>query len=171
MKRGFTLIELLVVVLIIGILSAIALPQYTAAVEKARAAEAITNIKIFMDSLDRYAMSDSGKIFDFQYDSDVQWTGGEWIDQNYYTKHFNYSTGERAEGLVGAVSATREANGNYTLGAMKISGSYDYPGGACHGASSGWCKYCSTNNTSIGRKICKGLESQGFQYFEAEVDE
>jgi prepilin-type N-terminal cleavage/methylation domain-containing protein len=59
--KGFTLIELLVVITIIGILAAIALPNYIKAKDKAREAEVKANVHTIQIALERYATDNSGQ--------------------------------------------------------------------------------------------------------------
>lgn len=92
MKQGFTLIELLVVVLIIGVLSAIALPQYNKAIERSRSAEAFTNGRILLESTNR-ALDERPKELPTTKDSlDIKISGGKWTSNSVYqTTDFTYT--------------------------------------------------------------------------------
>ncbi|MCQ2410130.1 MAG: type II secretion system GspH family protein [Elusimicrobiaceae bacterium] len=57
-NQAFTLIELLVVVLIIGILAAVALPQYQKSVEKSKAAQALTVLNAYSRAFQTYYMAE-----------------------------------------------------------------------------------------------------------------
>ena len=89
--KGFTLIELLVVVLIIGILSAVALPQYTKAVEKSRAAQALAVLKSFGQAMENYYLANGTYVTRFdELDMDFPWSGTE--------KWYSLATDTRSNG-------------------------------------------------------------------------
>lgn len=76
-RKGFTLIELLVVVLIIGILAAIAVPQYQKAVEKSKATQALLLLRSLEQAQTSYflANGDYATSFDELPVDMSKWTG------------------------------------------------------------------------------------------------
>ncbi len=80
---GFTLIELLVVVLIIGVLAAVALPQYQKVVEKSKASQAIAIIRTVAAAQENYHMANGtyARHFD-ELAVDIPWTGNTRISSH-----------------------------------------------------------------------------------------
>ena len=138
-QKGFTLVELLVVVLIIGILTAIAMPNYTRAIEKSRATEAMNIVKAANDAVYSYA-AERG-ICPASFDKliiEIPGTvSGTTITAKYYTYQLNAATNANIPGTsCGGVVAER------------IGGSYKI-----------WNPYKVINDTSKKRTLaCTGDE-------------
>ncbi|WP_424244508.1 type IV pilus assembly protein PilE [Elusimicrobium posterum] len=139
--EGFTLIELLVVVLIIGILAAIALPQYTKAVEKSRVAEARLILKSIVDAQQIYMMqsgSDGGTEDWEELDIAIPGTLDE--DNNIASKNFIYDID------VHYADAIRTSNGEslYCLTAN-------------YSPNTNVVYTCYGYDTTVGKSICKSI--------------
>lgn len=150
-NRAFTLIELLVVVLIIGILAAVALPQYQKAVEKSRAVEAVQNFRAIEKCMDLHVLENgfsSAQIEDLNCPIEPMLGQFDEVEEYWTTEHFRYFGSVHSDQYL--IEIHRIPEEYYVL--------YKDKTGA----------QCITQETNMGQYICESLKSQGFHYVETQ---
>lgn len=75
MKKGFTLVEILIVVVILGILAAIVIPQFTSASETAKASSLVSQLQTIRSQIELYQVQHNGTYPDFATEGWDQLTG------------------------------------------------------------------------------------------------
>ena len=141
-KKGFTLIELLTVIIIIGVLSAIAMPSYFSNVEMAKAREAINFVREWKNAREIYFSNNEHYI---SATADVEVLGMDPISNgvNDYFENFFAYFGDVAianNAQLGAVSLKRKDNSYFIYGT-----DYDI--------------FCCYGDSTKGEKTCKSLSS------------
>ena len=158
-KAGFTLIELLVVVLIIGILAAVAMPQYQKAVEKSRLAEALTNIDTVAKNVQLIALergTGDTSVWTDPENWPIDLSGGTWEIPEYITKNFRYAIDDTSQITVYRCNGTCTGDYDTDYGNAIYYLSYAYPS-----VNENPYKVCN-GYTPLGKSICKSLTAQGW---------
>jgi len=150
-NKGFTLIELLVVVLIIGILAAVALPQYQKAVAKARTAQLYTRLNAVEKAVQVYYLANGSFPMDVR-DLDL---GIETGDAQF--AHLDRLTGSaEAQGLV-YQNGDQCGTTNYGAGDMIFCGNQDIHFMYRYDPYPNLIGQLCTAATPEGEKICYSL--------------
>jgi len=160
--KGFTLIELLVVVLIIGILAAIALPQYQKAVEKSRVAEAIQNIAVAKKNIELFLLNNGGfpQGEERVSEEELESMGAGSLTK---TDYFDYTTS--CYGPTCRIEIWRTNSSYY----YTLLANLGQPRDGIESSANEWGLACFTQRGDKGREICKSLQSQGFVYRDDEL--
>jgi general secretion pathway protein G len=61
-EKGFTLVEIMIVMVILGILAAIVIPQFTQASQEARLSELINNLQMVRTQIELYKIQHNGQL-------------------------------------------------------------------------------------------------------------